>query len=130
MARFSSWAGWATVLFSALAVFLVAHALLTRPDAVFHPARHLSLGATVAAVSTPAGSRLVITSLRTGGRGAANGLRVGDEIEDVDGLPAPTLAALDRDVAAGSYDKIDVRVRRGDAIIDVRMPRTGSEPRG
>ena len=82
------------------------------------------------AVSTPAGSRLVITSLRTGGRGAANGLRVGDEIEDVDGLPAPTLAALDRDVAAGSYDKIDVRVRRGDAIIDVRMPRTGSEPRG
>ncbi len=49
-------------------------------------------GATLAASNTPAG--LVVTSLRTGGAEMRAGLRVGDVIDAVDGVPAPTARTL------------------------------------
>ena len=54
------------------------------------------------------------------GRGPAPS---GDRIEDVDGLPAPTVEAFNRDVASGSYGDVDLRVQRGAALLDIHVKR-------
>lgn len=130
MTRGFSWIGWAALLCAALAALIVTHQFLRPYHVPFTAGESLPTGATLAVVERDGGPRLMVTSLQTEGPGAAAGLRVGDEIEDVDGLPAPSLAAFDRDVASGSYDIVDLRVLRHGALIDIHMRRDGGGHHG
>lgn len=125
MTRFLSWSGWLVVGCALLAAGIVIHALVREPhrERPGMAVQDLPTGATLVGIDTPGGPRLIVTSLQTGGPGSRAGLKVGDEIEDVDGLPAPTLAAFDKDVASGSYDDVDVRIRRGDRLLDIHLRR-------
>ena len=123
MKKILSMSGWAVLGCIALAVVLVVHQLTVERHRPALPVQALPTGATLMAVDSGQGPHLVVSSLQTGGIGAAAGLRVGDEIEDVDGLPAPTLAAFDRDIASGSYQDVDLRIRRGHALMDIHLKR-------
>lgn len=114
--------GWGAALCALVAALIVFHAL-TRPAQVDAPAMALRSGATFVSLGEARGSYLVVTSLQTGGASQQAGLSVGDRIEDVDGLPAPTLDALDDDLALRPKGDVDLLVRRGDARIDIHMKR-------
>jgi S1-C subfamily serine protease len=124
VSKFLSWAGWAVIACAIVAAVVVVHALTRpphRPEA--EVAQALPTGATLDSVDGPDGPHLIVSSLQTAGPGDAAGLRVGDEIEDVDGLPAPTLGAFNKDVASGSYQVVDLRIRRGHQLLDIHLPR-------
>jgi len=129
--RTLSWIGWSALLCAILAGMIVVHQFV-RPYSAPAPAAGESMptGATIAVVEETGRARLVVTSLQTNGPGARAGLMVGDEIEDVDGLPAPNLAAFDRDVASGSYDSVDLRVLRHGVRLDIHMRRAGGGNHG
>ncbi|WP_253201509.1 PDZ domain-containing protein [Sphingomonas quercus] len=118
--RFLSWIGWGAALSAVAAMLVLAHAFRHTPAIV---ARQRPIGATLAVTGTGDAARLTVTSLRTGGPGARAGLRVGDRIEDVDGLPAPSSAAFYREVAGAPHDNLDLHVLRGQALIDIHMKR-------
>lgn len=122
MTRFVSWIGWAAAACMLVATLIVAHAL-TRPHRYDMPSVALRSGATLERLDDGGVPHLVVTSLQSGGAGEAAGLRVGDRIEDVDGLPAPTIAAFNKDVVSGSHSDIDLRVRRGGTLLDIHMKR-------
>ncbi|MES2496540.1 MAG: signaling protein [Pseudomonadota bacterium] len=131
MTKNLSWLGWSALLCAVFAVLIVTHQLI-RPyrTPAAQAGDSLPTGATLAVVEGSSPPRLVVTSLQTGGSGALAGLKVGDEIEDVDGLPAPGLAAFDRDVASGSYDVVDLRVLRHGVLLDIHMKRDGGGNHG
>lgn len=121
MTRFLFWAGWGAAGFALLAVFVVVHA-------VMHPLRYqpmplagLHSGATFVSLASGGTAHLVVTSIQAGGAGEVAGLRVGDRIEDVDGLPAPTIKAFNMDIAGSAYDEVVLRIRRGSAFLDIHM---------
>lgn len=122
MTRFVSWIGWSAAIFALVAALVVAHGLRS-PYRPATPRVALRSGATFASLRVDGAPRLVVTSLRSGGAGQAAGLRVGDRIVDVDGLPAPTIEAFNKDVANGSYGDVDVRVERGTALLDIHIKR-------
>lgn len=122
MTRTLFWGGWIVFAGLLLAMLLVAHAFLSSPDAV-DPIAGSSGGATLASVETAHDSYLVVTSLKTGGNGEVAGLRVGDRIEEVDGLPAPTIAAFNADMVQSSYKDIVLRVRRGRTVMNIALKR-------
>lgn len=130
MTRTLSWIGWLALLCAAMAAFIVTRQFVRPYHEPVAAGESLPTGATLAVVENAGHTRLMVTSLQTGGPGAAAGLKVGDEIEDVDGLPAPSLAAFDRDVASGSYDVVDLRVLRHGRPIDIHMRRDGGGHRG
>jgi len=118
-----SWIGWTTLFCALLAALIVTHEFIRPYRAPVEAGASLPTGATLAVVEGAGEPRLMVTSLQTGGPGSIAGLKVGDQIEDVDGLPAPTLTAFDRDVASGSYDVVDLRVLRHGALLDIHMKR-------
>lgn len=83
-------------------------------------------GATLAATDAPDG--LVVTSLETGGPSAAAGLRVGDVIDRVDGLEAPTPAML-ADAEAQDVAVLHIAAR-GDAGPRTLLLRRAEEGQG
>lgn len=131
MTRPLSWIGWSALLCAIVAALIVVHQFV-RPYSAPAPGAGESLptGATLAVVQSAGRLRLMVTSLQTDGPGARAGLMVGDEIKDVDGLPAPSLAAFDRDVASGSYDMVDLRVLRRGSLLDIHMRRDGGGSHG
>ena len=83
-------------------------------------------GATLATTRAPAG--LIVTSLETGGRSAAAGLRVGDVIDRVDGLDAPTPDLL---VHAEADPVVRLHIAaRGDAEARTLLLRRPTEGQG
>ncbi|KQX19505.1 MULTISPECIES: PDZ domain-containing protein [unclassified Sphingomonas] len=130
MTRTLSWIGWSALLCAALAAFIVTRQFVRPYHEPVVAGESLPTGATLAVVDNAGHPRLMVTSLQTGGPGAEAGLKVGDEIEDVDGLPAPSLTAFDRDVASGSYDVVDLRVSRHGALLDIHMRRGGGGHHG
>lgn len=125
MTRALSWIGWLALLCAVLAALIVIREFVRPYHEPVAAGESLPTGATLAVVEGMGRPRLLVTSLRTGGPGALAGLRVGDEIEDVDGLPAPSLAAFDRDVAQGSFEVVELRVLRRGVPIDIHMRRDG-----
>lgn len=128
MARSPAWMGWVALICALLAITVVALQLSDRSlrhDIV--AGRWRSTGATLAPIETEGRPRLVVTSLRSDGPAQRAGLRVGDAIETVDGRPAPTIAALDRDVAAGSFAIVHLQVRRNGQMKDIGVPRGPGE---
>jgi S1-C subfamily serine protease len=123
--RTFSWIGWLALFCAALAMLIVTRQFVRPYREPVAAGESLPTGATLAVVESAGRPRLLVTSLQTGGPGALAGLRVGDEIEDVDGLPAPSLAAFDRDVASGSYEVVDLRVLRRGVPLDIHMRRDG-----
>lgn len=83
-------------------------------------------GATLAASDSPAG--LVVTSLETGGASQVAGLRVGDVIDRVDGLAAPTPAMLEQ-AEDGDLAVLHVAAR-GDAAARTLLLRHPEEGQG
>ncbi|MFP5456192.1 PDZ domain-containing protein [Rhizorhabdus sp.] len=128
MARSPAWMGWVALIFALLAVTVVALQLSDRTVAHDVVAgRWQSTGATLATIDKEGGPRLIVTSLRSDGPARRAGLRVGDAIEMVDGRPAPTMAAFDRDVAAGRFAIVHLQVRRNGQVIDIGVPRGPGE---
>ncbi|MBP8231735.1 MAG: PDZ domain-containing protein [Rhizorhabdus sp.] len=128
MARSPAWMGWVALIFALLAVTVVALQLSDRTVAHDVVAgRWQSTGATLATIDKEGGPRLIVTSLRSDGPARRAGLRVGDAIETVDGRPAPTMAAFDRDVAAGHFAIVHLQVRRNGQVIDIGVPRGPGE---
>lgn len=66
---------------------------------------------------------MVVTSLRSDGAAGAAGLRVGDRIERIDGLPAPTTRAVRHDVAHAAGRPLDIRIWRAGHIREIRIVR-------
>ena len=66
---------------------------------------------------------LVVTSLRSGGAAWRGGVRVGDRLEAVDGVPVPGRAALLRMLAEDHARIIVLRLRRAGGTVDVRLDR-------
>lgn len=90
------------------------------------PAEVTAGGATLATIDAPEG--LVVTSLETGGPSQAVGLRVGDVIDRVDGMAAPTPALL---VRAEADDVAVLHVAaRGDAGARTLLLRRPEERQG
>lgn len=90
------------------------------------PAEVTAGGATLATTDAPEG--LVVTSLETGGPSQAVGLRVGDVIDRVDGLDAPTPAML---VRAEADDVAVLHIAaRGDAAARTLLLRRPEEGQG
>ncbi|WP_156352637.1 MULTISPECIES: PDZ domain-containing protein [unclassified Sphingomonas] len=83
-------------------------------------------GATLTMTDAPDG--LLVTSLETGGRSQAIGLRVGDVIDRVDGRDAPTPAVLLR-AEAGDVATLHVAAR-GDAAARTLLLRRPQEGQG
>ena len=83
-------------------------------------------GATLATTDAPAG--LVVTSLQTDGPSAAAGLRVGDVIDRVDGVQAPTADMLVR-AEADPVARLHVAAR-GDAGARTLVLRRSMEGQG
>lgn len=73
-------------------------------------------------VTTEEGPRLMVTSLRGNGV-MSSGLRVGDWIEDVDGVPVRSLTALRRDIARDRAEPLKVHVHRGGGLVAVAVAR-------
>jgi len=123
MMRWLSWVGWGSAGCMLLAILIVTHAL-TRVHHAVGPSTSLRSGVTFENLGgAGGGTRLLVTSLRTGGPAQIAGLRVGDRIEDVDGHPVPSIDAFDRDLSGRSRDDIDLRVHRGAALLDIHMRR-------
>lgn len=124
MARSPSWMGWVALACALLAIAVVALQLsdrALRQDVV--AGRWRSTGATLATIETEGQPRLVVTSLRSDGPARRAGLRVGDAIETVDGRPAPTMGAFDRDLAAGRFAIVRLQVRRDGQLMEIGVPR-------
>jgi S1-C subfamily serine protease len=68
----------------------------------------------------------VVTSVRTNGEAERAGLRAGDEIEAVDGQRVHDIAALRSAVMSDADGKLDLHIKRGDALWSVALDR--SEP--
>jgi S1-C subfamily serine protease len=68
----------------------------------------------------------VVTSVRTNGEAERVGLRAGDEIEAVDGQRVHNIAALRTAVLSDADGKLDLHIKRGDALWTVALDR--SEP--
>ena len=68
----------------------------------------------------------VVTSVRTNGEAERAGLRAGDEIEAVDGQRVHDIAALRSAVLSDADGKLDLHIKRGDALWSVALDR--SEP--
>lgn len=66
---------------------------------------------------------LVVTSLRSQGAAWREGVRVGDRLEAVDGVPVPGRAALLRVLAQDQARVILLRLRRVGGTVDVRLDR-------
>lgn len=66
---------------------------------------------------------LVVTSLRSQGAAWRAGVRVGDRLEAVDGVPVPSRAALLRVLAEDRARMILLHLRRGAGTVDVRLDR-------
>lgn len=131
MTRSLSWIGWSALLCAGAAAIVVGHQFTTSlPQDQPAAERMLPTGATFAPIDQGGRTRLVVTSLQTDGPGARAGLRVGDRIEYVDGLPAPTLAAFEHDVAQGGSDLVDLKVQRRDRLIDIHMRRGDGRKHG
>ncbi|KQM88528.1 hypothetical protein ASE67_01905 [Sphingomonas sp. Leaf23] len=86
-----------------------------------------ALDATPPAV-TAGGAGLVVTSLETGGASQVAGLRVGDVIDRVDGLDAPTPAMLEQ-AEDGDLAVLHVAAR-GDAAARTLLMRHPEEGQG
>jgi S1-C subfamily serine protease len=69
----------------------------------------------------------VVTSVRSDSEAQRLGVRAGDAILSVDGHPVRDLAALRAAVyQAPDTAPLDLHIRRGDAVLDVSIDRTGS----
>ncbi|MBA2934216.1 PDZ domain-containing protein [Sphingomonas sp. CGMCC 1.13654] len=65
----------------------------------------------------------VVTSVRSNGEAERAGIRAGDEIEAVDGRRVRDIAALRSAVVSDADGKLDLHIRRGDALWSVALDR-------
>lgn len=71
----------------------------------------------------PSAGGLVVTSLRSQGSAERLGVRVGDEVESVDGRRVNTIAALQRTLKTHGNDVVSVKLRRGIGRYEVKLDR-------
>jgi S1-C subfamily serine protease len=81
-------------------------------------------GATLDRAPAGGGAAVVVTSLRSNGAAGAAGLKVGDRIERIDGLPASTTQAVRHDIARAGGRPLDIQVWRAGHIREIRIVRT------
>jgi len=86
-------------------------------------------GVTLDSMMADARPAIVVTSLKSNGAAGAAGLQVGDRIEGVDGRPAPSVAAVRREVAHAKGRPIDIRVWRAGRVEEIRVPGNGKDGR-
>lgn len=90
-----------------------------------------SSGLTLASLPADGGTRLIVTSLRTGGAAADAGLRVGDAIVGIGaGMQGehPSPLMVDQAIAHDGAGAVDLRIRRDGGLLTVRI-RGGEEGR-
>lgn len=123
MLRGSRMRGLAILLCLAATILLLRAEIVRAPQPLVSGAPATALpDVTLDRVVTLAGPRLMVTSLRGNGD-RSGGLRVGDWIEDVDGVPVRSLAALRRDIARDRTDPLKVHVHRGHGMVAVEIAR-------
>ena len=102
-----------------IAILSLTRALHTRTPSPEH--QSALPGVTLEQVETSTGPALVVTSLKSGAR-PTGGLKVGDRIERVDRLPAPSTRILSRDLAHRS-GPVEIRVWRSGHLTRISVPR-------
>ncbi|WP_157219056.1 hypothetical protein [Flavisphingomonas formosensis] len=112
------------VLMLLLVAALAAASLLLRPgqrlaDSYAPPVTFLPR-VTLDKIATPEGPRLVVTSERSPD---ASDLNVGDRLEDIDGQPAPSFAALRHILAVDHAATLRLHVRRHDRLLTILVDR-------
>lgn len=123
-------AGVVVLLCVAATVLLLRAEFLRAPHPLAAGATDTALpGVTLDRVTTTEGPRLMVTSLRGNGV-MSSGLRVGDWIEDVDGVPVRSYSALRRDLARDRADPLKVHVRRKGGLVAVAVAREVDEAEG
>lgn len=104
------------ILIAILSIVRALHA----PAAAAEHQQALS-GVTLEQVETSSGPALVVTSLKSGTT-PVEGLKVGDRIDRVDRLPAPSTRILRRDLAHRS-GPVEIRVWRAGHLTRISMAR-------
>lgn len=104
--------GWAALL-AAVAALVAVTLWIARPHV---PQRRADAAATFIDATLVESPGPVVTSLRSGGKGEAAGLRVGDRVEAVNGRSSPSLRALAKDLRLARRGPMDIRVRRGEGV--------------
>lgn len=109
--------------FAGVAILIAVLCLVRAVHTPSPPPDHQSAlpGATLEQVETPSGPALVVTSLKSGTQ-PADGLKVGDRIDRIDRLPAPSARILRRDLAHRS-GPVEIRVWRAGHLTRISMAR-------
>jgi len=108
--------------FAGVAMLIAGLSLVRALRGPASPDRQPALpGVTLEQVDMPGGPALVVTSLRSGAQ-ADGGLQVGDRIDRVDRLPAPSTRILRRDLARRS-GPVEIRVWRAGHLTRISVPR-------
>jgi membrane-associated protease RseP (regulator of RpoE activity) len=119
---------WA-ILLLALCGSVAAWLIVARPIHIAGNANRPTLpDMTVEPASDPSshdGQALLVTSVRSAGVAAQQGLRVGDLLEGVDGQPVSSLDDLARALRADGNIVLTLHLRRGDHPLDLRLDRRG-----